>query len=115
MGFQKDGGTLADFWTPNVGKLTGVLYQKILSQNKDQFLDSLSDCLQRMSGGFNMPDDSGFGHPFDLVGLELTAMDQFNGNMSEAQGNQVGQWAINAPHVFGPAGEVMVMGSGNGL
>lgn len=102
--FQQPGGTVADFWNPNVGKLTGLLYQKILSQNDAQFLDSLNDCLQRFGGGFGMVKG------FDFVALELTAAQQFNGTCSEAEGNRIGRLAINAPQVNG----VGVNGSGNG-
>jgi hypothetical protein len=103
--FQQPGGTVADFWNPNVGKLTGLLYQKILSQNDAQFLDSLNDCLQRFGGGFNMVKG------FDFVALELTAAHQFNGSCSEAEGNRIGSLAISAQHVNG----VGVNGSGNGF
>jgi len=114
MSFQQDGGTIADFWKLQVGKLTGVLAQKRLNDNDAEFLDWLHDCLTRMAGNFNMPSDSGFGHPFDFVGLELTAMAQFNGTCTEAEGDRVGRLAINAPKEAGPAGFVGVMGSGNG-
>jgi hypothetical protein len=103
--FQQPGGTVADFWNPNVGKLDGLLYQKLINQNDAQFLDSLNDCLQRFGGGFNMAKG------FDFVGLELSAMTQFNGTCSEAEGNRIGTLAINAPKVNG----VGVSGSGNGL
>lgn len=114
--FQQPGGTVADFWWKQQGKLTGLLYQKILSQNNAQFLDSISDNLQRFCGGFNMPDNNGIdGQPFDFVGLELSATFRFNGTMTEAQSDALGQVAINAPHCFGPRGvEARVMGSGNG-
>ena len=102
--FQQSGHTVADFWNPNVGKLSGLLYQKKLSQNDAEFLDSINDCLQRFSGGFNMVKG------FDFVALELSAADQFNGSMSEAEGDRIGQVAITAPAVNG----VGVMGSGNG-
>ncbi len=59
----------------------------------------------------NFPTDSGFGHPFDFVALEITAQPQFNGQMSEAEGNSWGQTAITTP----PVGRVIVQGSGNGL
>lgn len=104
----------ASFWNLQVGKLTGILAQKMISQTDAQFLDWINDCLIRMAGGFNMPKDSGFGHPFDFVMLEISAMTQFNGMCSEAEGNRLGQLAINAPAVTGPAGTVRVMGSGNG-
>lgn len=114
--FQQPGHTVADFWWPQVGKLTGLLYQKLLSQNAAQFLDSISDNLQRFCGGFNMPDDSGFDHPFDWVACELSAQPQFNRQMTEAQGNSLARLALNAPSCFGPNGvEARVMGSGNGV
>ena len=103
--FQQDGGTVADFWNPYVGLLTGLLYQKLIDQNDAQFLDSLKDCLERFGGGWGMV------LGFDFVGLELTAMYQFDGSVSEAEGNRIGQLAINAPKV----NSVGVMGSGNGL
>lgn len=116
MGFQQPGGSLADFWVKQVGKLTGVLYQKRLVQNDAEFLDSIYDCLIRMAGGFNMPADSGFGHPFDFVALELDSVYQFDGRDSEQDGNRWGQVAINAPAVTGPTGVIVnVMGAGNGL
>jgi hypothetical protein len=114
MAFQQPGMFIADFWKANVGKLTGVLAQKRLVNDKTTFRDWINDCLLRMAGGFNMPTDSGFGHPFDFVMLEITAQPQFNGGMSEADGNAWGQWAIDSPAVTGPAGTVKVMGSGNG-
>lgn len=104
MAFQKDGGSNADFWKANVGKLTGLLAQKMLSQDKAQFRDWINDCLQRFAGGFGMPKG------FDFVMLEITAQEQFNGNMSEAQGDAMGQFAIDSPAV----GNARVMGSGNG-
>ncbi len=72
------------------------------------------DCLQRFAGQFFYPPDSGFGHPFDFVALEITAVDQFNGDMSEADGNTWGDTAISVPPEHGPLGPVSVMGSGNG-
>lgn len=116
--FEKDapGATTADFWNLQKGKLTGVLYQRDISWDKVMFKDRIVDCLQRFCGGFNFIDDSGFGHPFDLVALEITAQPQFNGEMGENEGNSWGQVAINSPHCFGPEGvETFDMGSGNGL
>jgi hypothetical protein len=102
--FQQPGGTVADFWNPNVGKLTGLLYQKRLAQNDAEFLDSINDCLERFNGGWGMVKG------FDFVALELTAMTQFDGSCSEAEGNRIGRLAIDAP----PVGDTRVMGSGNG-
>lgn len=112
--WQQDGKSTADFWKANVGKLTGILAQKELAANDATFLDWIHDCLTRCAGNFFMPTDSGFGHPFDFVMLEISAMDQFNGKCSEAEGNRLGRLAINAPAESGPAGTVKVMGSGNG-
>ena len=115
--FAQHGGYFADYWNLNVGKLTGVLRQRILTQSLDQYrYDSggIVDVLQRFAGNFGVSSDSGFGHPFDDVELEITAQDQFYGTVSEAQGNLWGQWAIETPAQTGPAGSVRVMGSGNG-
>ena len=70
----------------------------------------ITDCLERFAGGFGFPTDSGFGHPFDFVALEITAQPQFNGEMTEADGDLWGQTALQTP----PCGSVSVMGSGNG-
>lgn len=115
--FQQPGEFVADFWKRQVGKLHGVLRQKILAQTPDQYrYDSggIVDVLQRFAGNFNMPADSGFGHPFDCVELEITAQDQFNSTCTEAQGDALGRWALATPVQSGPAGLVSVMGSGNG-
>ncbi len=115
--YQQDGGTFASFWNRNVGKLTGILRQKKLSQNRDQYwFDSMGICdvLTRFAGNWGCDPSSGFGHPFDDVELEITATWQYNGDMSTAEGDAWGSWAINAPPQLGPAGAVGVMGSGNG-
>jgi hypothetical protein len=114
MGFQQPGHFIADFWKANVGKLTGVLAQKKLSQDNAQFRDWINDCLLRVAGNFNMPAESGFGHPFDFVMLEVSAQPQFNNGMLEHDGDVLGQFAIDSPEVTGPAGTVRVQGSGNG-
>lgn len=103
--FQQPDKDMADFWNPNVGKLTGNLYQKKIAQNDAEFLDSLKDCLERFAGGWNMVPG------FDFVACELTVMTQFAGTCSEAEGDRIGRLAINAPKVNG----VGVMGSDNGL
>lgn len=105
------------FWNPNMGKLTGVLHQRVLTQNRDQYrYDSggLYDILLRFAGNANCSPDSGFGHPFDLIAFEITAEPQFNGAMSESDGDDWGRWAMETPKAHGPAGWVGVMGSGNG-
>lgn len=115
--FPQPDQTFASFWNPNVGKLTGVLRQKILAQNHDQYRNDaggICDVLTRFAGNFNVAHDSGFGHPFDDVELEITASFQFNGTMSEGEGDSWGDWALGTPPASGPAGLVSVMGSGNG-
>lgn len=114
MAFQQPGHFIADFWKANVGKLEGVLAQRKLAHNQNQFRDWINDCLVRCAGQFNMPADCGFGHPVDFVMLEITAQPQFNGAMSEHDGDVWGQLAIDSPLASGPAGAVQVMGSGNG-
>ncbi len=110
-------GPFAAFWNLQVGKLTGVLRQKVLSQNRDQYrYDSggISDVLTRFAGNFGVVTDSGFGHPFDDVELEITASNQYNDGMSEADGDSWGTWAVDCPAQYGPAGAITVQGSGNG-
>lgn len=112
--FPQPGHDNASFWRLQVGKLHGVLYQRRLSDDKPLYQAHLADCTTRCAGNFGMPRDSGFGHPFDVVALEITAMPQFNGQMSESDGDSWGRTAIATPPQSGPAGTVSVMGSGNG-
>lgn len=114
LSFPQPGADNASFWQLQVGKLTGVLAQKVLTQPNDQFAGWIGDCLSRMAGNDFMPTDSGFGHPFDFVMLEITAEDQLYGKVTEEQGNALGDFALSQPAVTGPAGTVSVMGSGNG-
>lgn len=114
MSFPQPGGSNADFWNLQVGKLTGVLLQKPLAYNDADYLDWLHDCLDRAAGNDNMPAVLIDGHGVDLIALELNAQDQFNGTATEADGNRLGQLALNAPAVSGPAGTVKILGSGNG-
>lgn len=115
--FQQPGHFFADFWNLNVGKLTGLLHQKIQDQTPEEYRSDsggLTDILIRFAGGAGCSAESGFGHPFDCVALEITAMGQFNGTVTEAQGNALAQWAIDTPPVTGPTGvTVRVMGAGN--
>ena len=115
--FAQHGGYFADYWNLNVGKLTGVLRQRILSQTMNEYRNDsggIVDVLVRFAGNFGVVPDSGFGHPFDDVELEITAQLQFYNVCTEADGNDWGQWAIETPAQTGPAGSVSVMGSGNG-
>lgn len=111
--FQQPGESTASFWWTNIGKLTGILRQRNPDEdvgNPAEYQARIQDCLSRFSGGFNFPTDSGFGHPFDLIELEITASQQFNGSMAEWQGDDWGTAAISTPAIGG----VSVMGSGNG-
>lgn len=116
--FQQPDHDTADFWIANVGKLTGILHQRLQSGpdawDPPMYQARIEDCLQRFAGGFNYPSDSGFGHPFDFIALEITAMDQFGGVMSESEGDTWGTVALSTPASVGPLGSVPVMGSGNG-
>lgn len=111
--FQPEGQVTAYFWQQNVGKLTGILRQRDPGEDggdMGEYQARVKDCLDRFAGGFGFPVDSGFGHPFDDIELEITAMDQFNGDCSEADGDAWGRAALATP----PSGAVRVMGSGNG-
>lgn len=112
---QKWVSVTADFWNANRGKLTGLLAQFDQENVTDHDrLDWINDCLERCAGNDGMPSDIIDGHPVDFVGMELTAIPQFGGSMTEAEGDRIGRVVINAPPRTGPAGTVVVMGSGNG-
>lgn len=102
--------SFGEYWRRQVGKLTGILYQWNLDWHPDDLQPRLTDILERFAGGYGCPADSGFGHPFDLIALEITAMRQYDGQMSEADGDTWGTKAIETPAVNG----VRVQGSGNG-
>jgi hypothetical protein len=104
MSFPEPDHDNASYWNKQIGKLTGVLAQKRIDDDDAQFLDWIHDCLLRFAGGFNMPTG------FDYVMLEISAMTQFNGTCSEAEGDRLGRLAIDAPAVNG----ISVQGSGNG-
>lgn len=111
--YQPDGQVTAYFWQQNVGKLTGILRQRDPNEDhgdQGEYQARVKDCLDRFAGGFGYPADSGFGHPFDDIELEITAQQQFNGQMDEATGDAWGHAALATP----PSGAVRVMGSGNG-
>lgn len=114
--FEPDhpGATFAEYWNRNVGRLTGILHQRMIDWTREETRYRYQDILDRFAGNFNCSPDSGFGHPFDCIGLELTAMEQYAGTMSEAEGDEWGRWVIGTPASHGPAGYVSVQGSGNG-
>lgn len=112
--FQQDGKHFADFWNPNVGKLSGLFHQKVLAQNRNQYqFDSggLHDILIRFGGGAGCTADRGDGTPFSLIALEITAMNQFNDGMSEQEGDSWGATAMQTPS----SGAASVDGVGNGI
>jgi hypothetical protein len=115
--YQLDGEDTGAFWERQVGNpplLTGILHQRDPNEDdgsQGEYQARITDCLVRFNGADNCPGDAGDGNPFDFVALEITASQQFNDGMSEADGNSWGQAAIATP----PAGRVSVQGSGNGL
>lgn len=113
--FQQPGHDTASFWWLQVGKLTGILHQRDLSwADPSEYQARIVDCLQRFAGGFNFPADSGFGHAFDFIALEITAQPMFNGDIDQATQNHWGTIALTTPPSYGVFGDVPVMGSGNG-
>lgn len=105
--FQQPGHVGADFWNLNVGKLTGILHQRDLSWDKPMYQARIIDCLQRFDGQFGYNRNGGL---WDFIALEITAAIQFNGQMSETDGNWWGRTALATTPVNG----VCVQGSGNG-
>lgn len=105
--FQQPDKPTCDFWNANVGKLTGILHQRDLKWDKPMYQARIVDCLERFSGqdGYN-PNDG----LWDFIALEITAQPQFNGDMTEAEGNSWGDTALQTHPVNG----VCVQGSGNG-
>lgn len=115
--WQPNGQPTAAFWNANVGKLTGLQYQRNLDEDVAFYYERIKDdCLPRFAGFDGFSPDSGFGHPFDFVAGETTATLQFNQQMTEAEGTKIDQGAVAIPPVTGPTGvQVQVMGAGNGL
>lgn len=107
---NRPGSTFADFWNAQQGKLTGLLHQRDQKWSNAEYRGRLTDILERFSGGFGVVSDSGFGHPFDLIELEICADDRYNGRISEAKNLELVKFALETPAVKG----VRVMGSGNG-
>lgn len=112
--WQPDGHDTATFWNANVGKLTGILHQHNLDEPQSEYQSRLIDCLVRFAGQYGFAPDSGFGHPWDCIELEITASWQFNDQLTEAAGDAWGDQALATPGVAGPLGLVRIMGSGNG-
>ncbi len=104
----------ARFWNTNIGKLTGLLWQTDVNAPIADVQANAIDVLSRFAGNYFCSPDSGFGHPFDLIGLELQAEAAFAGNADEAKQNEYARGIMATPPQQGPAGLVSVMGSGNG-
>lgn len=72
--WQPNGKLFADFWRANVGKLRGLLHQKVMIQNDTQYQfaeGGLHDILLHFNGGSFCPADSGDGTPFDAIAFEV--------------------------------------------
>lgn len=105
------GSTFAEYWNRNVGILSGLLFQSNPYPVEEwEYQAEVEPILYRFGGGANCSADSGFGHPFDLISLEVTAINQYNDGMSEEEGNRRGQIVLNTPPING----IGVMGFGNG-
>jgi len=115
--FQQENMFFHHFWNMQQGKLTGLLHQRILGTTMEEYRGAsggIVDILERFAGHFGVVADSGFGHPYDMVCWEITCMNQFDGSVSESQGDAWGTWALRTPRSSGPAGVVGVVGTGNG-
>lgn len=116
--WQEDGHYTDYFWNAHIGQLTGLWHQRIPGTTADEYQYGASGCLDdmlmRFAGGFNFSPDSGFGHPWDLIALEITASDQAEGGMSVEDGDRWGRVALSTRSRMGPLGPVPIMGSGNG-
>ena len=112
--------SFAGYWNRNIGKLSFLLHQRVQwppsdAWDKGMYQARLADILERFAGHDFCSPDSGFGHPFDCIALEITAMAAFNAGMSEPEQNSWAQDAIDTAPVMGPFGPVFVQGSGNGV
>lgn len=109
------GSTFAEFWNAQIGKVESLWFQSNPYPEQTPFGEQayqleVEPILYRFGGGANCSPDSGFGHPFDLISLEVTAINQFNEGMSEEEGDRRGQLVLDTPPING----IRVMGSGNG-
>jgi hypothetical protein len=102
------------FWNATVGHLTGLMAQARPGLDKHGLQDWISDCLERCAGFDNMPVEMIDGHGVDFIMLENGSSERFDGTLSETDCRDRGRWAIETPGRVGPAGNVHVMGAGNG-
>lgn len=112
--WQENNHQTAYFWNAHIGQLTGLFHQRIPGSSAADYQYNASGCLaddlERFGGADGFSADSGFGHPWDLIALEITASEQFGSGMDEATGNSWGDIAMQTPVTNG----LRVMGSGNG-
>jgi len=115
--WQPNGKLFADFWNANVGKLRGVLHQKVMTQSDTEYQTGeggLRDILLHFNGGSGCTADSGDGTPFDLIAFEVDLELCSEGRISETEMHRRAQVGVNTPPTQGPTGTVRVMGSGCG-
>lgn len=115
VAWQADGDLGSVFWNANVNKLTGILHQKPISWDCGMYQARLADLLVRFgAGAAGWPSASGFGHPFDTVACEYSAVARFAGSMSEGDAMIVGNQAICSPGQDSGPPPTPVMGFNNG-
>lgn len=101
---DRPGGSGADFWKIQSGKLTGLLYQGNPDWSVGMLQARLNDVLVRLvQGGL-----WGLSQSFDVVAFETIATLQFNNQADEDRGDLVGFESLCAP------GGHPVQGFGNG-
>jgi hypothetical protein len=101
---DRPGGSGADFWPLQVGKLTGLLYQCNPSWSVGMMQARVNDVLVRLKahGLWGLPTD------FDVVPWETIATEQFENRADEDRGDLVGYELLCTP------GPIAPMGFGNG-
>jgi hypothetical protein len=101
---DRPGGNGGEFWRPNIGKLTGLLYQCNPSWSVGMMQARINDVLVRLNAGglWGLPVD------FDVVVWETIATLQFENQADEDRGDLVGYETLCAQ------GPLPVMGFGNG-
>ncbi len=108
------GSTFAEYWNPNQGKLSGLWFQSDSYASDADLQAEMVPILDRFVGNDNVVPDSGFGHPFDCHAVEISLQKMFDGGMTQAECDRRGRVLLATPPQGGPAGPVVVMGSGNG-
>lgn len=115
VAWQSPGDLGSVFWNNNVGKLTGLLHQKVPDWDCGMYQARLADLLVRFGDGVSgWPTDSGLGHPFDVVADEYSAPARFDGSMSEAAAKVMGNQAICSPSQGGGPPTISIQGFNNG-